>query len=207
MGLVTDPRTGQTTDIAGIDQATLDDYIARNGNLPGDRSVAEVFQKTASEDGGRGGDADTDYNGALDTGWINVPIAGLGRHVLQTTDAAAYLATAASSNDPTGPQYTADQFQPLVDAISGGLVLTTAPSGAPVLTRPAGTVTQPGGSGTYQTYSTTGSTAPGSAGSIAAAAAGQPLSAIAQQLPPSAASSPAALIAIGAVLLKMLGIF
>lgn len=205
MGLVTDPRTGQTTDIAGIDQATLDDYIARNGNLPGDRSVAEVFQKTASEDGGRGGDADTDYNGALDTGWINVPIAGLGRHVLQTTDAAAYLATAASSNDPTGPQYTADQFQPLIDAISGGLVLTTTPATA-VGSHQIMTATQPGGSGTYQSYSNSGSTAPGSAGSIAAAAAGQPLSTIAQQLPPSAGSSPAALIAIGAVLLKMLGV-
>lgn len=197
MGLVTDPRTGQTTDIAGIDQATLDDYIARSGNIPGDRSIAEIFQKTASE-GGRGGDADTDYNSALDTGWINVPITGLGRHVLPTADAAAYLATAASSKDPTGAQYTADQFQPLIDAIAGG---------APLLSAPQTNVTIPmnrGGSGTYASYSDTASTAVGSAAS--AVVAGQSLTTVAQQLPPSQ-SSPVTLIAIGAVLLKLLGMF
>lgn len=77
MGQVTDPRTGITTDIPGVDQAMLQDYLARNtnaegiANLPGNRSIADLFGATAS-DGGTGGDLDLDGDARIDNGWYAV---------------------------------------------------------------------------------------------------------------------------------------
>lgn len=71
MGIVTDPRTGETKDIPGVDQAMLNDYLSRNDNIPGDRSVAQIFGATAS-DGGSGGDIDRDGDARIDPGYYLV---------------------------------------------------------------------------------------------------------------------------------------